>query len=168
MTIDGILDELESLLTDGSRLPFTNKRILEEDDVIRLLDELREKFPDEVAEAAQIVAERQRILEKAQEEARKIVEQAKMYAIKLTDENIIAKQAQEQSNEIVILANKEAADLRNDAISYADSVFKHLEGQIEKTLEVVRQGHNELIQSRRNEKNLEAARHGHNELNQSR
>lgn len=150
MTINGILDELESLVTDASRMLFTNKRIVEEDDIIRLLDELRDKMPDEINEAAQIVAERQRILEKAQEEARKILEQAKAYAMKLTDENVIAQKAQEQSNEIVILANKEAADLRNDAVAYADSVFKHLEGQIEKTLEVVRQGHNELNPSKRN------------------
>ncbi len=149
MTIDGILDELESIVTDGSRVPFTNKRIVEEDDIIRLLDELREKLPNEITEASQIVSERQRVLEKAQEEARKIVEQAKVYAAKLTDENTVAKQAQEQSNEIVNLANKEAGDLRNEAIGYADSVFKHLEGQIEKTLEVVRQGHNELNQSKR-------------------
>lgn len=147
MSIDVILDELESLLTDGSRVPFTNKRILEEDDVIRLLDELREKFPNEISEAVQIVAERQRILEKAQEEARKIVEQAKQYATKLTDENAVAKQAQEQSNEIIVAATKEAADLRNDAIAYADSVFRHLEEQIGKTLEVVRHGHSELNQS---------------------
>ena len=149
MTIDGILDELESLLIDGTRVPFTNKRIVEEDDVVRLLDELREKLPTSITEAGQIVAEKQRILEKAQEEGQKIVDKAKSYAIKLTDENVIAKQAQEHSNEIIILAHKEAADLQKDAVAYADNVFKHLEGQIEKTLEVVRQGHGELNQSRK-------------------
>ena len=149
MTIEGILDELESLLIDASRVPFTNKRVLEEDDVVRLLDELRGKLPSSITEASQIVAERQRILEKAQEEGQKIVDKAKSYAIQLIDENVIAKQAQEQSNEIVILAHKEAADLQNDAVVYADNVFKHLEQQIEKTLEVVRLGHNELSNSRK-------------------
>jgi len=149
MTIEGILDELESLLIDASRVPFTNKRVLEEDDVVRLLDELREKLPSSITEASQIVAERQRILEKAQEEGQKIIDKAKSHAIQLTDENVIAKQAQEHSNEIIILAHKEATDLQTDAIVYADNVFKHLEGQIEKTLEVVRQGHNELNQSRK-------------------
>ena len=42
MTVDGILDELESLLIDASRVPFTNKRIIEEDDVMKLLDYLPE------------------------------------------------------------------------------------------------------------------------------
>ena len=149
MTIEGILDELESLLIDASRVPFTNKRVLEEDDFVRLLDQLREKLPSSITEASQILAERQRILEKAQEEGQKIVDKAKSYAIQLTDENVIAKQAQEHSNEIVTVAQKEANDLQNDAVLYADNVFKHLEGQIERTLEVVRQGHNELNNSRR-------------------
>jgi len=148
MTIEGILDELESLLIDAARVPFTNKRVLEEDDFIRILDQLREKLPSSITEASQILAERQRILENAQEEGQKIIDKAKIYAIQLTDENLIAKQAQEHSNEIVIVAHKEAIDLQNDAVLYADNVFKHLEGQIEKTLEVVRQGHNELNNSK--------------------
>jgi len=148
MTIEGILDELESLLIDASRVPFTNKRVIEEDDAIRLLDELREKLPSQITEASHIVAEKQRILEKAQEEAQKLVDQAKQHAIKLVDESAIAKQAQEQSNEIVLLASKEASNLRNDAMLYADNVFKHLEAQLARTLEVVHQGHSELNQSK--------------------
>ena len=149
MTIESILDELESLLIDASRVPFTNKRVVEEDDVVRLLDELREKLPGSITEAGQIVAEKQRVLEKAQEEGQKIIDKAKSYALKLTDEHIIAKQAQDHSNEIVALAHKEAVDLQTDAVVYADNVFKHLEEQIARTLEVVRQGHNELSQSKR-------------------
>jgi vacuolar-type H+-ATPase subunit H len=149
MTIEEILDELESLLIDSSHVPFTNKIILEEDDVVRLLDELREKLPSEVTEAGHIVAERQRFLDNAQKEAQKIIEQAKAHAEKLTDENIIAKQAQDHSNEIIILAHKEAEELRRDAVGYADNVFKHLEGHMQRALEVVHQGHNELNQPTR-------------------
>lgn len=146
MTIEGILDELESLLIDAARVPFTNKRVLEEDDVARLLDELREALPSTIAEASKIMAERQRILEDAQKEAQSIVEKAKNYTIKLTDENMITKQAQEQSTEILAQAHQQASVLQNDAIAYADQVFKHLSGNLEKALEVVRQGHSELHQ----------------------
>ena len=149
MTIEGIVDELESLLLDSRHIPFTNRRVLDEDDVVRLLDELRVKLPIAITEANQVLADRQRILEKAHEEGQKIIDKAKSYAAKLTDENVIAKQAQEHSNEIILLAHKEAADLQNDAIVYADNVFKHLEGQIVRTLEVVRQGHSEVNQSRK-------------------
>lgn len=147
MTIEGILDELESLLIDAARVPFTNKRVLEEDDVARLLDELRDALPGAIAEASKIMTERQRILEEAQKEAQSIVEKAKNYTIKLTDENIITKQAQEQSAEIVTQAQRKACELQNDVMVYADDVFKHLEGNLEKALEVVRQSHSELHHS---------------------
>lgn len=146
MTIEGILDELESLVIDSGHVPFTNKRILEEDDIVRLLDELREKLPGELTEANRIVADKQRYLEKAQEEAQKIIDQAKSHAAKLTDENMIAKQAQEHSDQIVLLAHKEADELRKDAVAYASNVFQHLEDHLQRALEVVHQGHKELNQ----------------------
>lgn len=144
MTIEEILDQLEGLLLEAARVPFTNKRVIEEDDLARLLDDLREALPGEVVEAKRIVAERQRILEDAQREAQNIVDQAKNYIHKLTDENIITRQAQEQATELIALAKQDAKNLQNDAVSYADEVFKHIEANLEKTLEIVKQGHGKL------------------------
>ena len=150
MSIEKLLDEMENMLVEAARVPFTNKRVVEEDDLARFLDELREKMPKEVDEAKRIIAERQRILEEAQQEAQSIIEQAKAYVIKLTDENLINKQAQEQAGELVAQARKTAKDLQLDAVSYADEVFKHVLIHLEKTLDVVRQGHRDLQQNRNN------------------
>ncbi len=144
MTVEEILDELDNLLLDSARVPFTNKRVVEEDEVAHLLDALRDTLPNDIVEAKRILAERQRILEEAQREAQSIVDQAKSYIAKMTDENIITKQAQDQAGEIINHARKEAKDLRHDAIIYADEVFKHLELHLEKVLEVVKQGHGDL------------------------
>ena len=48
-------------------------------------------------EANRIITERKLILEQAQRDAQNIVEQAKNYIHKLTDENSITRQAQEQA-----------------------------------------------------------------------
>ncbi len=151
MAIEEILDEIENMLVGSTRVPFTNKLVVEEDDIIRLLDELREVLPQEMKEAAKIVNERQRILEEAQKEAQNIVDQAKVYGVKLTDENIIAKQAQEQANELILQATKSARDLQKDSITYAEDVFKHLEANLQKALEVVQQGHNTLQQNKQSQ-----------------
>lgn len=151
MSIKTLLDEMENMLVEAARLPFTNKRVLEEDDLARFLDEFREKLPKEIEEAKRIIAERQRILDEAQQEAQSIIEQAKSYGIKLTDENLINKQAQEQAYELVAQAHKTARDLQTDAVSYADEVFKHVLAHLEKTLEVVRQGHRDLQQNKNNQ-----------------
>lgn len=112
MNIEHILEEMEGLLLDASRVPFTNKRLIEEDDLGRLIDELREVLPGELMEANRIISERQRILEDAQKEAQAIIDQAKNYINKLTDENAITRQAQEQAGEIVQQAQKTARDLK--------------------------------------------------------
>ncbi|SDF76930.1 ATPase [Sporolituus thermophilus] len=143
-----ILDEMENLLVEAAKVPFTNKLIIEEDDLGRLMDELRETVPGEIVEAKRILAERQRILDEAQREAQTIIEQAKSYILKLTDENIITRQAQEQANEIIQQAQKEARELHNQALIYASEVFKQIEANLEKALEVIRQGHGSLQQSR--------------------
>lgn len=150
MSIDKLLDEMETILVEATRLPFTNKRVIEEDDLAKFLDEFRELLPKELEEAKQIIADRQRILDEAQKEAQNIVEQAKTYVIKLTDENIINKQAQEQANDLMTQASMTAKNLQNDAVNYADEVFKHVLNNLEQTLEVVRQGHRDLQQNKNN------------------
>lgn len=155
MTVEEILDELDNLLLDAARVPFTNKRVVEEDEIAHFLDALRETIPNDIVEARRILTERQRILEEAQREAQNIVEQAKSYIAKMTDENVITKQAQEQANELVDNARREAKDLRRDSVGYADEVFKHLELHLEKVLDVVKQGHSDLHHTNTNEKRSE-------------
>ncbi|MCX7780767.1 MAG: ATPase [Negativicutes bacterium] len=150
MTIEEILEEMENMLLDAPRVPFTNKRMIEEDELARLLDELREVLPHEVTEAKRIINDRQRIMEEAQREAQNIVNQGKTYISKLTDENIITKQAQDQADEIVNQARKAAWELQGEANAYADNVFQHLERNLEKALEVVRQGRASFHQNKAN------------------
>jgi cell division septum initiation protein DivIVA len=144
MTIEEILEEMEALLLESSRVPFTNKRLIEEDDLGNLIDELREVLPGELMEANRVITERQQILEQAQKESQNIIDQAKNYIHKLTDESSITRQAQEQSNEIVLQARKAARELQTDSIHYADEVFCYLEENLVRTLEVVRQSHGKL------------------------
>ena len=151
MTIEKLLDEMETMLVEAARVPFTNKRVIEEDDLARFLDEFRERLPKELDEAKRILSDRQRIMDEAQREAQNIVEQAKLYVVKLTDENTINKQAQEHANELVGQARKTAKELQIDAVVYADEVFKHVTAHLEKTLDVVRQGHRDLQQNKSNQ-----------------
>jgi vacuolar-type H+-ATPase subunit H len=148
MKTNDILEEMETLLLNASRVPFTNRRVIEEDDLLRLIDALHESLPLELMEAGRIVTERQRILDEAQKSAQEIVEQAKGYIIKLTDENVITKQAQEQAQEIMNHSRQSSEELKQDAVSYASDVFKHLECNLEKTLEIIRQSHAELHQNK--------------------
>ena len=146
MSVEEILDEMENLLLVSSRLWFTNKRLIEEDELGRLIDELREIMPGELMEANRIITERQQILEQAQKDAQNIVDNGKNYIHKLTGENNITRQAQEQAAEILEQARKSSRDLQADSMAYADEVFGYIEDNLVKTLEVVKQGHKQLHQ----------------------
>lgn len=149
MAIDEILDEIENLVVEARRVPFTNKCIIEDDDLIRLIDDLRSELPQELQEANRLMQDRQRIIDEAKHEANKINEQAKAYAIKLTDEHEIVKQAEGQANEIMEKTLQNANDLKEDSLKYADEVFKHLVTNVSTTLDVVQQAHENLHRSKK-------------------
>ncbi|HBS59065.1 MAG TPA: ATPase [Firmicutes bacterium] len=144
MKIEQLLDQLDTLLDEGMRVPFTNKVMLEEDVLERITDDLRHALPQEVTEAKKIVADRQAILDEAQKEAQHIMDQAKGYVAKLTEESLITKQAQEQANELMQEARTNAKELQLEANKYAFDVLRQLEINLEKALETVRQGRNGL------------------------
>lgn len=139
MSIEEILAEMENLVLDASRLPLTNKRVIDEVDLADLIDNLRKALPKEISEAKRIVGECQQIMECAQKEAQNIVAQAQSYVCKLTDENIISWQAHEKANEVMLKSQAAAQDLHNHALNYAGDVFKYVEDVLDKTLNIIRQ-----------------------------
>ncbi len=149
MTVEEILEEMENLLLEAARVPFTNKRVIDEDDLGRLIDELREILPGELMEANRVIAERLRIMEDAQKEAQNIVDQGKNYVHRMADENAITRQAQEQAAEIIQQAQRAANELKGDSLVYADEVFGYLEENLIKALETVRSSHSRLSQNKR-------------------
>ncbi|EGO65140.1 hypothetical protein [Acetonema longum] len=144
MSIQKILEEMDYLLLNASRVPFTNKRVIAVEDMTRLVDDLRENLPMEIMEANRIINERKRILEDVQRESQALIEQAKQYIVRLTDENAITRQAQEQAGEIIAQARNQAREMQNESLLYADGVFRSLEENLEKALEVVKTGRSSL------------------------
>ena len=67
------MERLESLIANGKPLPLTRNAIIDRDAALNLIDELRVAVPEEVRAAKRINSEGERIIEKAQEEAERIV-----------------------------------------------------------------------------------------------
>ena len=148
MAMDEILDSIEQLILDSNRVPLTNKRMVDEDDLVRLLDQLRNDFPREIQEATGLMKERQRILDSANKESKEIIDQAKNYANKLINEHAIVKQATEQVEVILERAKKNAADLKADSLNYADDVFQHVIANVSNVLESVTKSHEHIKQKK--------------------
>ena len=144
MTIEEFLDKMEELILEAGRVPFTNKRVIEEDDLVTLLDALRRDVPQEIQDAQNIVKERNHIVAEAEEEAKKIIDVAHHRAESLTNDHIIAKKAQEAAKELMDATKKEREGLRGDAFEYADAVFTQLDQNLNTALQTIRHAHVEL------------------------
>ena len=144
MKINDVLDQLETLMLTSSRLPFTNKRIVEEDELFRLIDAMHDALPVAIMEADRIMAEKDRIAAEANKAAQEIVEQSKEYVNRLVEEHVIVEQAKEEGDRIIAEAREYALGLQESAVRYADNVFKCTEDDLSKTLAVVQNAHREL------------------------
>jgi hypothetical protein len=71
-----LVDRLEALLNKGWRVPLSAKTMIDEDEFLDIVDQMRIAFPEEIKQAKKIVQERERIITQAQEEAKNIVETA--------------------------------------------------------------------------------------------
>lgn len=147
MAVNDILDEIENLVVDARRIVFTNKCLIEEDDLIHLVDELRRELPQQINKADLVVKDQQQILDEARKEAARIVEQAKEYAVKLTGETEIVRQAQAQAQEIMEKTIQNSQELKNDSVQYANQVFDHMIASVGSTLAVVQQAKTDLNQN---------------------
>mgnify|MGYP000739077249 FL=1 len=110
----------------------TTKRVIEEEEIMRVLDAINESLPLELEESRRIMAEKDKILADAQRQADTLIAQAKDYIAKLTEESELVKQAQTQANQIITLANQSSEELKNSSIQYAQDVMRYIENNLEK------------------------------------
>jgi vacuolar-type H+-ATPase subunit H len=142
MTIDilHLVDRLETLLSKSWRLPFTSNVVIQEDAFLDIIDQMRISIPEEVKQARRVTAERERLLEQAQEEADRIVALAQEQAGSLADDHEIVKTAQARADEVMARAQHSAEAVRGDADTYVMETLSSLEEQLMMLLTTVRNG----------------------------
>lgn len=127
MNILKTLEELEELVSNSSRIVFTNKCLIEEDALVRLIDDIRKDWPSALKEAEEIIQNHDKIIEDARTEAKNIIEQAKVYAQKKASEDEITLVAKTRAEEILEKTYAKSEAMRIDSIQYAQQVFDHME-----------------------------------------
>ena len=139
---------MESLIANGEPLPLTKNAIVDREQALNLIDELRVAVPEEVRAAKRINTEGERIIEKAQEEAERIVARAQEQAAFLIGERGLTEAADAESRRIVMDAEDDADNIRRGADEYAAGVLAALEAEVARTLHGIERGI-EVLEERR-------------------
>ena len=132
MEILAILETLEDIVERSANIPFTGRCMLDKEEILEIIKEMRLKLPDDIKQAKWVKEERQRILLEAQKEANNIIKDAEEKISSLVDEHEITKKAHEQANEIIANAKKDARDIRRGSREYADEMLARTEDALQR------------------------------------
>ena len=144
MKILDVLNELEDLIEDSTKVPLTGKVLVGDDVIFDFIDRIRTALPEEIRQAKWINKERDKILDDARAEAGRIYEEGKKEIAKLAEETEVIQIANERAKEIVEQAKNVAQEIRGGAMEYASDLLRNLQGSLEKSLDHVKKGVEEL------------------------
>jgi len=144
MRVIELLAELEEVIEKGNTLPFSSKALVNPEELIEIIDEIRDAMPGELTEAKKIVAERKKIIFTAQSEADHIKAEAEKRLKELIDTNEITKTASAHANEMMNNANASAKALKIGTQNYADRLLYNFQLQLKEMNDKVEQNRNEL------------------------
>lgn len=146
--IGEVLDELEVIVHDASGVPMRKGRaMVDRADLLAVLDELRGSLPGELSDAEAIRRECAAVVASAEEEARRIVEDARERAEAMVLDTELYRRSHRRAEETVDRAERYAREIEGGSEIYRDRVMGQLEGWFQDSLVSVGESRQELSTS---------------------
>ncbi len=140
MDILHLVDRLEELFNESRPIWLTHSVIVDEDRMLDLIDQMRVAIPEEIKKAQQVVAQRDRILAQAKEEANRTIALAREKADKTLEDNEIIQAAKMRAEEIINQSHQESEISQREADNYILETLTGLELHLDRMITQVRNG----------------------------
>lgn len=134
-----LVDRLEEMVNNATRVPLSGRVMVEEEELLALIDQLRLALPQEIKLARRVVQDRQKIITDAQGEAEKILSVAKERAEYLMNEQGLVNEAKARAEEILRQAKENAKRSMGEVDVYALRVLTQMEGVLQQSLQEIHQ-----------------------------
>ena len=144
MEVLTLLEAIEEMLGRSANIPLTKKSLVDKDELLSVISEIRMKLPDELKQAKWVKEERQKILVDAQKEANQLIKEAENRIIAMIDEHEITRKAYEQKAEIIETANEMYREMCKGTKEYADNILEKVEGVLQDALKTIENNRREL------------------------
>lgn len=144
MDILRLVDDLEDILEVSNAVPLTRKVMVDKDEMAEILNQLRRQVPQDIAEAENIKAREQDIIDDANYQAKQIVQAAHEEAQRLVDENELVQMATEKARDMVESADNEAKEIQLAARNYVDSLLEETQVNLSELIKVLNKNRSEL------------------------
>ncbi len=125
--IETSLESIDRLLAEAKAMPFSTKLLIDEEELSRLVEDIRLNMPIEITQAKKIAQERRDILNDAEMHAEDIIAKARQRADIMIEEHQITKEAKAAADGILQQARDDAASVRNEAKANARDIMDRAE-----------------------------------------
>jgi vacuolar-type H+-ATPase subunit H len=125
---------------NARHVPLSNQVMVNEDEVMELIDQVRFNLPDEIKQANWTVSEQQRIITEAHAEAARIMSRANERAEETSSEHEVLRRAERHATQLVKDAQAKSDQIVHEAESYALEQLKQLETHLTRTMATVKRG----------------------------
>lgn len=116
-----------------------NMSIVDRDELLDLLDELREQLPVEMKRAKELLAAREKFVDEAKRDVERMMRQADLEAKSKVADSEVLYAAKEQARQIVARAEERSRQLYQVANEYAEDALARTEEAIHAALDEVKQ-----------------------------
>jgi cell division septum initiation protein DivIVA len=144
MDILHLVDRLEELVNESRPIPLTHTVLVDEDRILEIIDQMRISIPEEVKKAQQVLAQRDRVLAQAQEEANRTINLAKQKSDELIQRDAIVQAAQSRSEQILAQSRVDGETVRREADDYVIEALGALESELNRLTAQARNGISKL------------------------
>lgn len=160
ITVLDQLDQLEDIVLDGSRIPFSGGRLVNEQDAIEVMDALRESLPTQITQADELIRQRDSFVEKARQQADEILSGARREREQLIASAGIRQEAERQVAEMREQTRQQCDQLLGQArqqVAQTEQELQSRMAQLEQQFAARRQQLEQEAQARRQQLESEAA-----------
>ncbi|MGO4258830.1 hypothetical protein [Marmoricola sp. RAF53] len=142
--IEQRLAELREAVESARSVPMSASVMFNRSDFLELVDRLQEAVNATLAEASEVVEDRDAFVDTGRLEAIEILREAERKQADLVSDTDVYKLAQARAAEVEAEAQQAAAELRVEADQYVEAKLANFEHTLEKTLDLVRRGRAQL------------------------
>jgi len=144
------MDVVESLevaiaaVEEARSVPLSASCVLNRGEILLFLDKVKDSFPSDLAKAIAVLRDKDQILESAREQADAIIAQAREEVARLVEQTSIVTNARKEAQKIMAEANADSDASRDEIDEYIDTRLATLEVVLNKTLDVISKGRDQL------------------------
>ncbi|PPS87793.1 cell division initiation protein [Streptomyces sp. MH60] len=145
MDVQNKLDEITAMVSGARAMPMSASCVVNRAELLSMLEELRAQLPGSLAQAQELIGDREQMVAQARQEADRIIESAHAERGSLIADTEVARRSQAEADRILAEARQEAEEVRAEADDYVDSKLANFEVVLTKTLGSVGRGREKLL-----------------------